>query len=148
MRHTFFLTLFILLQLSIFVHAVFIVSYSKTKSTPAFMGFLATTFTNFIMTAIMAVMLMRTPAIVYKFKLEFILIVEAGIAFFILMLVKIRITLRIILRSRNPDYYDVTFFGKKVYKTKIISKGEVATYILTMPVTIFVGAYFFVKIMF
>lgn len=112
------------------------------------MGFLATTFTNFIMTAIMAVMLMRTPAIVYKFRLEFILIVEAGIAFFILMLVKIRITLRIILRSRNPDYYDINFFGKKVYKTKIISKGEVATYILTMPVTIFVGAYFFVKLMF
>lgn len=90
---------------------------------------------------------MQTPQIIYKFKLEFILIVEAGLVFILLLFVKIRITLRIILRSMNPEYYDINFFGKKVYKTKIISKAEVAAYILTMPITIFAGAYFFVKLM-
>lgn len=147
MRNSFFLALIILLQLSIFAHAAFIASYSKNKNTTAFKGFLATTFTNFIITAIMIGMLMQTPDIIYKFKLEFILIVEAGLVFVLLLFVKIRITLRIILRSRNPEYYDINFFGKKVYRAKIISKGEVAAYILTMPITIFAGAYFFVKLM-
>ncbi len=147
MRHSFFLTLIILLQLSIIVHAAFIASYFKTKNTTAFQGFLATIFINFIIVAIIVIMLMQTPDIIYKFKLEFILLVEAGLVFCLLMLVKIRITLRIILRSRNPEYYDLNFFGKKVYKAKIISKEEVAAYILTMPVTIFAGAYFFVKLM-
>ncbi len=147
MRNSFFLTLFILLQLSIFVHVFFIASYVKSKSTASFRGFLATTFTNFTITAIMVIMLMQTPQIIYKFKLEFILIIEAGLVFVLLLLVKIRVTIRIIIRSRNPEFYDINFFGKKVYKTKIISKGEVAAYILTMPVTLFAGAYFFVKLL-
>ena len=95
----------------------------------------------------MVVMLMQTPQIIYKYKLEFILLVESGLVFILLLSVKIRITLRIFLRSRNPEYYDINFFGKKVYKQKIISKGEVAAYILTMPVTLFAGAYFFAKIL-
>jgi hypothetical protein len=92
-------------------------------------------------------MLMQTPQIIYKFRVEFILLIEAGLVFILLLLVKIRITIRIFIRSRDPEYYDINFFGKKVYKTKIISKGEVAAYILTMPVTLFAGSYFFVKLL-
>jgi hypothetical protein len=147
MRNSFFLTLIILLQLSVFAHVIFIASYVKSKSTASFRGFFATTFTNFTITAIMVIMLMQTPQIIYKFKLEFVLLVEAGLVFILLLLVKVRISLRIILRSRDPEYYDINFFGKKVYKTKIISKGEVAAFILTMPVTLFAGAYFFVKLL-
>lgn len=147
MRNSFFLTLIILLQLSVFAHVGFISSYVKSKSTSSFRGFLATTFTNFTITAVMVIMLMQTPQIIYKFKLELILLVEAGLVFVLLLFVKIRITVRIIFRSRNPMFYDINFFGKKVYKSTIISKGEVAAYILTMPVTLFAGAYFFVKLL-
>jgi len=140
--------LVVLLQVSVFLQILFIAAYLKSKSRVSFAGFLFTTFTSFSITALMLVMYIQNPRIIYIFQLEEILFVESGLLFTFLLFIKIRIALKIAVRSKDPDYYDLNFFGKKVYKTKIISKGEVAAFILSTPVTMFAGAYFFVRLLF
>jgi len=147
MRDSFFPALIILFQISVFVNILFIESYLKNRSKAAFRGFLFTIAANFVFTAILLVMFLQNPEIIYRFNIEEILLVEAGLIFGFLLFVQIRISLKIILRSRNPEYYDLNFFGKKVYKTKIISKGEVAAFVLSTPVAMFAGAYFFVRLL-
>ncbi len=147
MRDPFFPALIILFQISVFVNILFLESYLKSRSKAAFRGFLFTIFANFAFTAVLLVMLIQTPQIIYRFNIEEILLVEAGLIFGFLLFIQIRIAVKIIVRSRDPEYYDLNFFGKKVYKTKIISKGEVAAFILSTPVTMFAGAYFFVRLL-
>lgn len=148
MRDTFFLGLLISLQLSIFVHALFIAAYIAEKSDRSFRGFLVTTSSNFITAMVMVVMMMQTPEIVRRFRLEPMLLLESGLVFFFLLFVKIRITVRVIKRAMNPENYDISFFGKRVYKQTILKKSELAVYFLTMPVTLITGAYFIVNIFF
>lgn len=146
MRDTFFLGLIISLQLSIFMHALFIGSYISEKSNRSFRGFLVTTFSNFMIAMAIMIMMMKTPEIIRRFRLEPMLLLESGLIFFFLLFVKVRITVRIIKRAMNPDNYDINFFGKRVYKQTIVKKSELAVYYLTMPITLIAGAYFLVNI--
>lgn len=148
MRDTFFLGLIISLQLSIFIHALFIGAYISEKSDRSFRGFLVTTFSNFLICMVMLIMMMKSPDIIRRFSLKPMLLLESGMIFFFLLFVKIRITIRIFKRVMSPDSYDINFFGKKVYKQTIVKKSELAVYFLTMPFTLMTGAYFIVNIFF
>lgn len=148
MRDIFFLGLLVALQLSIFIHALFIGSYLSEKSDRSFRGFLVTTVSNFLIGMIMLIMMMKTPDIVRKFSFKPMMVLESGLVFFSLLFVKVRITIRIIRRALSPDSYDINFFGKKVYKPGIVKKSELAIYYLTMPFTLFTGAYFLANMFF
>ena len=146
MRDIFFLGLLISLQLSVFIHGLFIASYITEKSERSFRGFLVTTFSNFLIGMTILVMMMKTPEIIRKFSLEPMLLLESGLVFFFLLFVKIRITVRIIKRATDSANYDINFFGKRVYRQTIVKKSELAVYFLTMPFTLITGAYFLVNI--
>lgn len=148
MKDSFFPILIVIIQVSVFVQILFIVTYLKNKSRLSFIGFLFTTIVNLILIVVMLVMLVKIPGLVSSVELEEILLIESGLVFIFLSIIKIRISMRIFVRSKDPDYYDINFFGKKVYKTTIISKGEVAAFILSTPVTMFSGAYFIVRLLF
>ena len=148
MRDIFFLGLLVALQLSIFIHALFIGAYLSEKSERSFQGFLVTTVSNFLIGMIMLIMMVKTPEIIRKFSFKPMMVLESGLVFFSLLFVKIRITIRIIKRFMNPEYYDLNFFGKKVYKPGVVKKSELAIYYLTMPFTLFTGAYFLANMFF
>lgn len=148
MREIFFLGLLVALQLSIFIHALFIGAYLSEKSDRSFRGFLVTTVSNFLIGMVMLIMMVQTPEIVRKFSFKPMMVLESGLVFFLLLFVKIRITIRIIKRFMNPEYYDLNFFGKKVYRPGIVKKSELAIYYLTMPFTLFTGAYFLANMFF
>jgi hypothetical protein len=148
MREIFFLGLLVALQLSIFIHALFIGAYLSEKSDRSFRGFLVTTVSNFLIGMVMLIMMVQTPEIVRKFSFKPMMVLESGLVFFLLLFVKIRITIRIIKRFMNPEYYDLNFFGKKVYKPGVVKKSELAIYYLTMPFTLFTGAYFLANMFF
>ena len=148
MRDIFFLGLLVALQLSIFIHALFIGAYLSEKSDRSFRGFLVTTVSNFLIGMVMLIMMVQTPEIVRKFSFKPMMVLESGLVFFLLLFVKIRITIRIIKRFMNPEYYDLNFFGKKVYKPGVVKKSELAIYYLTMPFTLFTGAYFLANMFF
>ncbi len=148
MLNAFFIALLILFQISVFIHILFITSYISGKLERSFKGFLLTTFTNFIICMIMLVILIKSPGIVQMLRLRPMLELESGLIFIFLVFVKVRITLRIIKRSREPENYDISYFGKKVYRETVVKKSEVAVYLLTMPFTLICGAYFVVNILF
>ena len=146
MKDAFFLVLLMFFQISIFIHIQFITSYIINKTDGSFKGFLVTTFTNFLIGMAMLIVMMDTPDIVGRFKLEPMMVLESGLIFCFLLFIKIRITARVLKRVKSPDYYDISFFGKKVYRLDVVKKSELAIYILTMPFTLVTGAYFLVNV--
>lgn len=146
MKDAFFLVLLIFLQISIFIHIQFITAYIIQKKNSSLKGFLVTTITNFIIGMAMLIVMLDDPDVLKRFKVEPMMVVESGLAFFFLLFIKIRITVRVIKRVKNPDFYDISFFGKKVYKLDVVKKSELAIYILSMPFTLVTGAYFLVNV--
>lgn len=141
-----FLWLLIYLQISVFVHILFIVSYISEKSSFSFRGFLLTTLTNFVIGMVILVVMMRDPDVIRRFTLGPVLFIESGVVFVLLIFLKILITVRIFKRMKNPENWDISFFGKRVYKKQVVKKGELATYFLTLPFTLISGAYFLVNL--
>jgi len=141
-----FLWLLVYLQISVFVHILFIVSYISEKSNFSFRGFLVTTLTNFVIGMAILIVMMKDPDVIKRFTMGPVLFIESGVIFSLLIFLKVLITIRIIRRMKAPDSYDVSFFGKKVYKQDVVRKGELATYFLTLPFTLISGAYFLVNL--
>ncbi|HOK93049.1 MAG: hypothetical protein BWY23_00217 [Spirochaetes bacterium ADurb.Bin218] len=141
-----FLWLLIYLQLSLFLHILFIILYIAEKSNSSFRGFLATTFSNFAIGLSILYVLTKEPLVLKRFSFAPFLIIESGLVFSFLILLKVWITLRIWRRMKDPENYDISFFGKKVYKQDVVKKGELAAYFLTLPFTLISGAYFLVNI--
>lgn len=141
-----FLWLLIYLQISVFVHILFIVSYISEKSNFSFRGFLLTTATNFGIGMGILLVMMRDPDVIRRFSLGPVLFIESGVIFGLLIFLKILITVRIFKRMKNPENWDISFFGKRVYKQDVVKKGELATYFLTLPFTLMSGAYFLVNL--
>ncbi|MCP4130254.1 MAG: hypothetical protein GY754_04665 [bacterium] len=135
------------LQLSIFAHIQYISNYIKEKSNAHLKGFLITTATNFIFGITLSIIAMANPVTVQRLPIEALKVLEAGLFFFLFLFIKIRITIRIIKRAKDPANYHLSHFGKKVYKESIATKPEVAIYLITMPFTLLIGAYFIARIL-
>ena len=71
-----------------------------------------------------------------------ILWVISGFITILILTLKIFIFRRIYKRTKDPNYYHVNFFGKKVYEKKIVKQYEFLTLILSMPFFLMIGAYF------
>ncbi len=146
MKDKFFLGLLIFLQLLIFLNIKFIRSYIANKKEESFrILFITTSVILIIGIAVLAVM-MNDPDVVAKFQMQRMMVLESGLLFCFLIYIKTRITIRVFKRVKNPDFYDISFFGKKVYKVEVVKKSELAIYILSMPVTLISGAYFLVNV--
>ena len=146
MKDKFFLGLLVFLQLLIFINIKFIRSYIANKKDGSFrIMFITTSVILIIGIAILAVM-MNDPVVVAKFQMQRMMVLESGLLFCFLVYIKTRITIRVLNRVKNPDFYDISFFGKKVYKVEVVKKSELAIYILSMPVTLIAGAYFLVNV--
>ena len=108
--------------------------------------FLGTFLSNTILMIVLGILAFRDPAAVRRINLSFILWVISGFTNIILLGVKISILGKVIKRTKDPDYYDINFFGKKVYKADIINKNELAAVFLTMPFFLILGSYFVARL--
>lgn len=146
MKYDFFLSLLICLHISIFVHIVYIAAYIEGKKYRELKGYRYTRYISIFFAVLIALVIYARPAMSSKVRSETIMLIESGFIFFFLLFVKISITVRIFKRSRNSDYYDISFFGKKVYKLEVVKKSELAVYLVSMPFTLMTGAYFIANI--
>jgi len=146
MNAVFTIVLILFLQLSIFVHIQNMIGYIAKKEVKYFRGFMITAVSNIVIATLLAISIKVYPAVLKKMQMELMLLLESGLIFFYLLIVKIRITIRIFKRLKDPSNYHFSYFGKKVYDTTIVTYGELITYFVTMPFTIFAGAYFFAKV--
>ena len=97
MKDSFFPILIVIIQVSVFVQILFIVTYLKNKSRLSFIGFLFTTIVNLILIVVMLVMLVKIPGLVSSVELEEILLIESGLVFIFLSIIKISISMLIFL---------------------------------------------------
>jgi hypothetical protein len=146
MKQVIFIGLCIAVQTSLAIHLFSLVGYISTKTLNHFRNFIITAVTNFIFSIIVATMVAMSPSILSGFKLDLVFILESGLLFVYMMAIKVRLTIIIIRRAKDPKNYHISYFGKKIYNTTIVDFKELMTYFLTFPFTMMAGAYFFVKI--
>jgi hypothetical protein len=136
----------IALQTSLVIHIYTLIGYISTKKIQHFKNFMITAITNIFLSVGVAIMVVINPKVLQGFRLDNIFIIESGMLFIYMMAVKVRVTMGIIRRARNPENYHFSHFGRKVYNTSIIDGKEILTYFITFPFTMMAGAYFIVKI--
>jgi len=147
MKYDFFFWLLICLHISMLIHIVYIAAYIEDKKYKLLRGFNFTSVSTILLGLLLLIVILLKPDAAARFEFKTLLVIESGFVFLFLVFVKVSITFRIIKRSKSLEYYDISFFGKKVYRLEIVKKSELAVYILSMPFTLISGAYFIANVL-
>lgn len=135
-------SLIVALQISVFVHIQSMIGYISRKSMKYFKSFMVTAVSNTLIGVTLAIFIMFDREILRAVRLDIMLILESGVIFIYMIFIKIRIVYGIIRRMKDPANYHLSFFGKKVYDKGVVEMAEVAVFFLTLPITLFSGAFF------
>jgi len=139
--------LLISLSFSFCLQIFVIIQYLSTKAERYYRIFLGTFIINTVLMVITSIFMFKHPVYFFNLNIKFLVWIISGFVFFILLLLKISILIRIIKRSKDPAFYSINFFGKKVYEKGIIKQSEFVTVILSMPFFLIVGAYFVARLL-
>ncbi len=91
---------------------------------------------------LVSIIAFRNPAVISNINIGLIFWVISGFLNIILISIQVAIIIKILKRSKDPAYYDLNFFGKKVYKPELVPKSELAAMFISMPLFLLVGSYF------
>lgn len=128
------------------VQILVIILYLLNKSSRYYRLFLGTFLSNTVLMIILSILAMRDPAAVRRINISLIFWVVSGFINVILVTVKVVIIRSILKRTKDPDYYDINFFGKKVYRPELVKKSELAAMFVTMPLFLMLGSYFVARL--
>jgi hypothetical protein len=95
---------------------------------------------------ITSVAIIKDTSAFLKLDIKFMMWIISGFVLIFILFIKISTIIKIYKRSKDPDYYSINFFGKKVYEPGIIRPYEFLTLILTMPFFLMVGSYFIARL--
>lgn len=138
--------LLITLSFSFCLQIFAIIQYLDNKSMTYYRIFLGTFIINTILMVFVSVFALRDPASMHKVDMRFVMWLLSGFVTFVILYVKIATVRKILKRSKDPAYYTINYFGKKVYEQGILKKHEFATFALLMPIFLFAGSYFFARL--
>jgi len=138
--------LLITLSFSFCLQIMVIFQYLSTKSESYYKVFLGTFIINTILMVISSVAILRNPSTFAQIDVKFILWIISGFVLIFILYIKISTIIKIYRKTKDPQYYSINFFGKKVYEKGIIRPYEFLTLILTMPFFLMVGAYFMARL--
>ncbi|HON15694.1 MAG TPA: hypothetical protein PLA51_04365, partial [Spirochaetota bacterium] len=119
-----------------------IILYVSNKSDNYFKSLLGTFIINTTLMILISIVAIGNPEDVYSINIKFVSWVVSGIICFFVLILKISITIRIVKRTKDPQYYDINFFGKKVYKPGLVRPKEFLALIASVPIFLLIGAYF------
>ena len=123
-----------------------IVQYLSTKSESYYRIFLGTFVINTILMIVISIFMFKRPVYFYHLNIKFLLWIISGFILFVLLFLKIAIFLRVYKRAKDPAFYTINFFGKKVYEKGIVKQSEFVTVILSMPFFLLIGSYFVARL--
>ncbi|MCL1833307.1 MAG: hypothetical protein FWG49_02275 [Leptospirales bacterium] len=123
-----------------------IIQYLSTKAESYYRIFLGTFVINTILMVIVSIFMFKNPVHFYKLDIKFLMWIISGFVLFLLLFLKIAIAFRINKRSKDPAFYTINFFGKKVYEKGIVRQSEFVTLILSMPFFLIIGSYFVARL--
>lgn len=138
--------LLITLSFSFCLQIMVIFQYLSTKSESYYKIFLGTFIINTILMVISSVAILRDSSTFTKIDVKFILWIISGFILIFILFIKVSTIIKIVKRTKDPQFYSINFFGKKVYEKGIIKPYEFLTLILTMPFFLMVGAYFLARL--
>jgi hypothetical protein len=138
--------LLIALSFSFCFQILVIVQYISTKSESYYRIFLGTFVINTILMIVISIFMFKRPVYFYNLDIKFLLWVISGFVLFILLFLKITVFLRVYKRAKDPAFYSINFFGKKVYEKGIVKQSEFVTVVLSMPFFLLIGSYFVARL--
>jgi hypothetical protein len=146
MKIVVFLAMMIGFQTSVLMHIHSMVGYISTKKMIFFKRFMITAISNTLTGLVVAVMVVMDRDIIRLIRIDIILVLESGLIFLYMLFIKGMIVVRIFRRMKDPENYHISYFGKKVYEKRVVDPKEIMTFFITLPFTLFAGAYFVVKL--
>ncbi len=138
--------LLITLSFSFCLQILVIIQYLSTKSESYYRTFLGTFIINTILMVVTSVAILKDASSLLAIDIKFILWIVSGFVLIFILFIKITTIIKIYKRSKDPQFYSINFFGKKVYEKGVIKPYEFLTLILTMPFFLMVGSYFVARL--
>ena len=123
-----------------------IIQYLSTKSESYYRILLGTFVINTVLMIVISIFMFKRPANFYNLDIKPLMWVVSGFILCFLLFLKITIFIRIYKRSKDPAFYTLNYFGKKVYEKGIVRQSEFVTVILSMPFFLLIGSYFVAKL--
>lgn len=136
----------ITLSFSFCLQILVIIQYLLTKSENYYRIFLGTFIINTFLMVISSVAILRDSSTIAKIDIKSILWIISGFVLIFILFVKVTTIIKIYKRSKDPQFFSINFFGKKVYEKGIVKPHEFLTLILTMPFFLMVGSYFVARL--
>lgn len=134
--------LFFCLLTSFTSHIIIIVLYVKSRDNRYFYWFIATVALNMTIAGAMIVVTLTKPELIRALNLKMFFFLLSGFVTFLLLAIKILIFRNIYVRSKDPKWYHISFFGKKVYEKGIVKQVEFLGIFGTLPFFLVIGAFF------
>jgi hypothetical protein len=138
--------LLITLSFSFCLQILVIIQYLSTKSESYYKTFLGTFIINTVLMVITSISLFRDSSDLATIDLKIILWIVSGFVLIFILFLKISTIIKIFKRSKDPQFYSINFFGKKVYEKGIVKPHEFLTLVFTMPFFLMVGSYFLARL--
>ena len=140
-------SLLIALSFSFCFQITIIIMYLSNKKDIYYKLFLGTFIINTVLMIIVSVIALSSPVSIRNVNLKLILWIVSGFILIVLLFLKISILVRILKRTKDPRFYSINFFGKKVYEKGVVKQSEFLTVILTMPFFLLIGSYFIARLL-
>ncbi len=138
--------LLITLSFSFCFQFLVIILYVSNRTEIYFKLFLGTFITNTLLMIILSIAAIRTPEEVMRVDITLVVWLLSGFVMIFILFMKINIFVKIFRRTKDPQLYEINYFGKKVYKKGIIKQSEFVTFILAIPFFLLAGAYFIARL--
>jgi hypothetical protein len=139
-------SLLIALSFSFCFQIAIIILYLSSKKDLYYKTFLGTFIINTILMVITSAVALTSPLSIQRINVKFILWIISGLIMIVLLFLQVTILFRIYRRSKDPDFFDFNFFGKKVFRKGVMKQSEFLTFILTIPFFLMVGSYFVARL--
>ena len=123
-----------------------IIQYLSTKSESYYRILLGTFVINTVLMIVISIFMFKRPVYFYNLDIKLLLWVVSGFILCFLLFLKITVFIRVYKRSKDPAFYTLNYFGKKVYEKGILRQSEFVTVILSMPFFLLIGSYFVAKL--
>lgn len=138
--------LLITLSFSFCLQILVIIQYLLTKGNNYYRIFLGTFVINTALMIFTTIRMFKYPTALIDINIKFILWLLSGFILIFILFIKITVLIKILKRTKDPNYYTTNFFGKKVYEKGLVAPKEFVTLIITMPFFLLVGSYFVARL--
>ena len=86
------------------------------------------------------------PRLIQEVNLKEVLWLLSGLAFCFSFFLQINVFVRVYRRTKDPRFYYLNFFGKKVYEKGVIRQYEFLIIFASLPVLLLLGSYFVARL--